>query len=106
MLLQQDSAGIIQNVVVNGNTVKIFQNGNNWKLVTATTLKTMTLEFEMVNFTMKVILSKVMQCTAVGSFNDRYLAHIIEHPIFRIPNIEYLQRNFCFDFFNDSENTF
>lgn len=30
MLLQQDSAGIIQNVVVNGNTIKIFQNGNNW----------------------------------------------------------------------------
>merc|ERR1712228_694603 len=28
-------------------TMDIIQNGNNWKLVTATTLKTMTLEFEM-----------------------------------------------------------
>ena len=27
-----------------------------------------------------------------------YLAHVIEQPIFRIPNLEYLQRNFCFDF--------
>jgi len=35
-----------------------------------------------------------------------YLAHIIEQPIFWIPNLEYLQWNFCFDFFNDSENTF
>ena len=36
-----------------------------------------------------------------------YLAHIIEQPNFRIPNPQYLQRNFCFDFFfNDSENTF
>ena len=77
-------------------TMDIIQNGNNWKLVTATTLKTMTLEFEMVNFTMKVILRKVLQCTAVGSFNDRYLAHIIEQPIFRIPNLEYLQRNFVY----------
>ena len=37
---------------------------------------------------------------------DMYLAHVIEQPIFRIPILEYLQRNFCFDFFNDSENTF
>ena len=35
-----------------------------------------------------------------------YLAHVIEQPNFRIPNPQYLQRNFCFDFFNDSENTF
>ena len=35
-----------------------------------------------------------------------YLAHIIEQPNFRIPNPQYLQRNFRFDFFNDSENTF
>ena len=33
-------------------------------------------------------------------------AHVIEQPIFRIPNLKYLQQNFCFDFFNDSENTF
>ena len=36
-------------------TMDIINTGNNWKLVTATTLKTMTLEFEMVNFTMRVI---------------------------------------------------
>ena len=35
-----------------------------------------------------------------------YLAHVIEQPNFRIPNPQYLPRNFCFDFFNDSENTF
>ena len=35
-----------------------------------------------------------------------YLAHVIEQPNFRIPNPQYLQQNFCFDFFNDSENTF
>ena len=35
-----------------------------------------------------------------------YLVHIIEQPNLRIPNPQYLQRNFCFDFFNDSENTF
>ena len=35
-----------------------------------------------------------------------YLAHVIEQPNFRIPNPQYLQRNFCSDFFNDSENTF
>ena len=29
-------------------TMDIINTGNNWKLVTATTLKTMTLEFEMV----------------------------------------------------------
>ena len=28
-----------------------------------------------------------------------YLAHVIEQPNFRIPNPQYLQRNFCFDFF-------
>ena len=39
-------------------------------------------------------------------FCNKYLAHVNEQPIFRIPNLEYLQRNFCFDFFNDSENTF
>ena len=32
-------------------------------------------------------------------FNIYYLAHVIEQPIFRIPNLDYLQRNFCFDFF-------
>ena len=35
-----------------------------------------------------------------------YLAHVIKQPNFRIPNPQYLQRNFCFDFFNDSENRF
>ena len=35
-----------------------------------------------------------------------YFAHVIEQPIIRIPNLEYLQQNFCSDFFNDSENTF
>ena len=29
-----------------------------------------------------------------------------KQPNFRIPNPQYLPRNFCFDFFNDSENTF
>ena len=36
-------------------TMDIVNTGNKWKLITATTLKTMTLEFEMVNFAMKVI---------------------------------------------------
>ena len=35
-----------------------------------------------------------------------YLAHVIEQPILQILNPQYLQLNFCFDFFNDSENTF
>ena len=39
-------------------TMDIINTGNNWKLITATTLKTMTLEFEMVNFAMKVIKKK------------------------------------------------
>ena len=39
-------------------------------------------------------------------FHNNYLAHVIEQPNFRIPNPQYLQRNFDFDFFNDSENTF
>ena len=39
-------------------------------------------------------------------FQIEYLAHVIEQRNFRIPNPQYLQRNFCFDFFNDSENTF
>ena len=30
-------------------TVEITNTGNKWKIVTATILKTMTLEFEMVN---------------------------------------------------------
>jgi hypothetical protein len=30
-------------------TVEVTNNGNTWKIVTATILKTMTLEFEMVN---------------------------------------------------------
>ena len=29
-------------------------------------------------------------------FHMKYLAHIIEQPIFRIPNLEYLQRNFVY----------
>ena len=37
---------------------------------------------------------------------NSYLAHVIEQPNLRIPNPQYLQLNFCFDFFNDSENTF
>ena len=39
-------------------TMDIVNTGNKWKLITATTLKTMTLEFEMVNFAMKVIQKK------------------------------------------------
>ena len=39
-------------------------------------------------------------------FHDIYLAHVIEQPNLRIPNPQYLQLKFCFDFFNDSENTF
>ena len=39
-------------------------------------------------------------------FHLFYLAHVIEQPNLRIPNPQYLQLNFCFDFFNDSENTF
>ena len=35
-----------------------------------------------------------------------YLAHVIEPPNLRIPNPQYLQLDFCFDFLNDSENTF
>ena len=35
-----------------------------------------------------------------------YLVHGIEQPNFGITNPQYLQLNFCFDFFNDSENTF
>ena len=35
-----------------------------------------------------------------------YLAHVIEQPNLRIPNPQYLKLNFCFDFFNDSENIF
>ena len=37
---------------------------------------------------------------------NQYLAHVIEQPNLRIPNPQYLQQNFCFDFFNDSENKF
>ena len=39
-------------------------------------------------------------------FTVLYLAHVIEQPNFRIRNPQYLQQNFCFDFFSDSENTF
>ena len=35
-----------------------------------------------------------------------YLAHVIKQPNLWIPNPQYLQLNFCFDFFNDSENIF
>ena len=37
------------------------------------------------------------------SFVAFYLALVIKQPNFRIPNPQYLQRNFCFDFFNDSD---
>merc|ERR1712106_417130 len=37
-------------------TMDIINTGNNWKLVTATTLKTMTLEFEMELHLMKALL--------------------------------------------------
>ena len=37
---------------------------------------------------------------------EKNLAHVIEQQNFGIPNPQYLQRNFRFDFFNDSENTF
>ena len=39
-------------------------------------------------------------------FKGFYLAHVIEQPNLRIPNPQYLQLDFCFDFLNDSENTF
>ena len=42
----------------------------------------------------------------VLKFQHVYLVHVIKQPIFRIPNPQFLQLNFCFDFFNDSENTF
>ena len=42
-------------------------------------------------------------CYQVSFF---YLAHVIEQPNLRIPNPQYLQLNFWFDFFNDSQNTF
>ena len=35
----------------------------------------------------------------IPNFLDFYLAHVIEQPIFRIPNLKYSQLNFCFDFF-------
>ena len=31
------------------------------------------------------------------NFENIYLAHVIEQPIFPVPNLEYLQQNFCFD---------
>ena len=34
------------------------------------------------------------------------IGHVIEQPNLSIPNPQYLQLTFCFDFFNDSENTF
>ena len=37
---------------------------------------------------------------------DYFLAHVIKQPNLQIPNLQHLQLNFCFDFFNDSENTF
>ena len=42
----------------------------------------------------------------VVAFGNEYLVHVIDQPNLRIPNPQYLQRNFCFDFFNDSENRF
>ena len=48
----------------------------------------------------------LLQSEILEEFRAYYLAHVLEQPIFWIPNLEYLQRNFCFDFFNDSENTF
>ena len=43
---------------------------------------------------------------SLAKCKNKYFAHIIEQPNFRVPNPQYLQRNFCFDFSNDSENTF
>ena len=62
------------------------------------------------NLLLKVIAHCQMaklQLVSIGvNFHNKYLAHVIEQPNFRIPNPQYLQRNFRFDFFNDSENTF
>ena len=53
------------------------------------------------------IQTKTQICTSwMQSLLFLYLAHVIEQPIFPIPNLEYLQLNFYFDFFNDSENSF
>ena len=53
-----------------------------------------------------MIFVTAMKTLLLQYFQNNYLAHVIEQPNFRIPNPQYLQRNFCFDFFNDSENTF
>ena len=56
-----------------------------------------------IRFRARILQARNMQ--AEVSY-DIYLAHVIEQPNLRIPNPKYLQLNFCFDFFNDSENTF
>ena len=45
-------------------------------------------------------------CQGPRDRREYYLVHVIEQPNFQIPNPQYLQQKFCFDFFNDSENTF
>ena len=42
----------------------------------------------------------------ISIVSDGYLAHIIKQPNLWIPNPQYLQLNFCFDFLNDSERHF
>ena len=55
----------------------------------------------------RILYLGILSCFAVYFyFLDIHLALVIEQPNFRIPNPQHLQRNFCFDFFNDSENTF
>ena len=53
-----------------------------------------------------MIYSSFRKTSNCSEFQKKYLAHIIEQSIFWIWNLEYLKRNFRFDFFNDSENTF
>ena len=65
-------------------------------------LPPMTLKMKLVD-----IAKEVKSLGIFGPFHPKFgLAHVMEQPIFRIPNLEYLQLNFCFDFFDDSENTF
>ena len=49
---------------------------------------------------------KLYVLSSIFKWSNKYLAHVITQPMYSIPNLEYLQRNFCFDFLNDSENTF
>ena len=65
-----------------------------------------------ISILVKTAVHDMLHQSRISKFNEflhkenKYLAHVIEQPNFRIPNPQYLQRNFCFDFFNDSENTF